>query len=473
MQTTHFDSIIIGAGQAGPALASRLTAAGQKVALIERKHLGGTCVNNGCMPTKTMVASAYAAHMARRAADFGVNITGNISIDMTAVKARKEKVVLTARGNIGVWLQNMKGLTLVRGHASFVDAHTVVVKGVGLANDAGSTDEQRLSADRFFINVGARASVPPLEGLVDVPFLTNSNIMDVESVPEHLLVLGGSYIGLEFAQVFRRLGAKVTVLEASPRLISREDEDVSTEVRNILGDEGIAFHLGIKNISAKIAAGGGVSVAFTGADGSLAQATGSQLLLALGRLPNTHDLNLEAAGVMVDGRGIVQVDDKLQTSQPHIWALGECNGKGAFTHTAYNDFEIVADNLLKGTSRSVNDRLVTYGLFIDPPLGRVGMTATEAKAQGRNILVGKRPMTRVGRAVEKGETKGFMKIVLDADSKEILGAAILGLSGDEAVHFVTSAMYAKSPYTVLQQTVAAHPTVAELIPTIVGEAKAV
>jgi pyruvate/2-oxoglutarate dehydrogenase complex dihydrolipoamide dehydrogenase (E3) component len=454
--TRKFDAIIIGAGQAGPSLAGRLTAAGQTVAMIERKFFGGTCVNTGCKPTKTMVASAYAMFMARRAADYGFS-AGDIKADMKAVKARKDKVTLDSRAGVEGWLDAMERCTVFRGHATFVSPHEVSVNG------------ETLSADRIFINVGGRASVPPMPGIDKVSYLTNSTVMEVDFLPEHLVVVGGSYIGLEFAQMFRRFGSKVTVIEKSPRLIAREDPDISDAVRQILEEEGVAFRLKAECISfAPQGNGLAVGVDCTSGDPAV---VGSHVLLAIGRVPNTEDLGLDKAGVASDERGYITVDDELRTSQKHIYALGDCNGRGAFTHTAYNDFEIVAANLLDGDSRRVSDRKTAYALYIDPPLGRAGMTEAEAKKSGRKILVGTRPMTKVGRAVERGETKGFMKIIADADTKELLGAALLGASGDEVVHGILDMMYAKAPYTVMQRMTPIHPTVSELLPTVLADMK--
>ena len=452
--TQHFDAIIVGAGQAGPPLAGRLTAAGQTVAVIERKLVGGTCVNYGCIPTKTLVASAHAAHLARRGADFGVG-TGEVAVDMAAVKARKDRISGGDREGVESWLEGMKGCTLIRGHARFEDPHTIRV------------GEQLLTADRIFLNVGGRAVAPDMPGLADVDYLTNVGILDLDTVPDHLVVIGGSYIALEFAQMFRRFGATVTVIEKGPRLTSREDEDVSAAIKDILEAEGIDVVVNTDNIQfAKQDSGFTV----TPRDGAEPIA-GSHLLVAVGRQPNTDDLGLDAAGVQTDGRGYIVVDDELRTTADHIWAMGDCNGRGAFTHTSYNDFEIVAANLLDDDPRRVSDRITTYALYIDPPLGRAGMTVEEVRRSGRKALVGKRPMTRVGRAVEKGETQGFMKVVVDADTEEILGAAILGVGGDEVVHSILDVMTAKLPYTAISRTMHIHPTVSELVPTMLQDLK--
>ncbi len=452
-----FDAIIIGAGQAGPPLAGRLTAAGQTVALIERKDFGGTCVNTGCMPTKTLVASAYAAHLARRATDYGLTLSGEVGVDMKRVKQRQQTVVQNARGNVETWLRGMPGMTVIQGHARFEGASIVRV------------GDELLTAPKIFLNVGGRANVPDMPGVGDIPYLTNVGMMQLDTLPQHLVIVGGSYIGLEFAQMFRRFGSQVTVVEMGPRLIGREDPEISDAIREILEAEGISVRLNAECISFA-PADDGVCVHVT-CEAGAPQVTGSHVLLAVGRKPNTDDLNLAAAGVEIDKRGYIVVDDQLRTSAPGIWAMGDCNGKGAFTHTAYNDFEIVAANLLDDDPRRVSDRIPCYGLFVDPPLGRVGVTEAEARATGRPLLIGQRPMARVGRAVEKAETQGFMKVVVDAETKQILGAAILGLNGDEAIHGMIDLMYAKAPYTVISRAVHIHPTVSELIPTMLQELK--
>jgi pyruvate/2-oxoglutarate dehydrogenase complex dihydrolipoamide dehydrogenase (E3) component len=455
MMATHFDAAIIGTGQAGPPLANRLTQAGMKVAVIEQAHFGGTCVNNGCMPTKTLVASAYAAHLVARAADYGIAIEGRIGMDMKKVKARKDAVSGNATRGIENWLKAMPNCTVLRSHGRFVSAGEIEVGA------------ERLTADKIFINVGGRALVPPIPGIEEVGYLTNESIMDIDYAPRHLVILGGSYIGLEFAQIYRRFGSEVTVIEAAPRLVPREDEDISTAIKEILEGEGIKFHLESKCTG--LSKRGDAIIARIETAGRSADVAGTDLLLAIGRKLNTDDLGLDKAGVHVDPRGYIVTDDYLRTSVPSIWALGDCNGRGAFTHTSYNDYEIVAANLLDKEQRRVTDRIMTYALFTDPPLGRIGMTEHEAREAGRPLLIGRRPMTRVGRAVEKGETLGFMKIVVDAETKKILGAAILGTGGDEAVQCITATMYAGAPYTTLSRAVLIHPTVSELIPTMLGE----
>jgi pyruvate/2-oxoglutarate dehydrogenase complex dihydrolipoamide dehydrogenase (E3) component len=452
--TEEFDAIIVGAGQAGPPLAGRLTEAGQRVAVIERQLVGGTCVNYGCIPTKTLVASAHAAHLARRGSEYGVS-TGEIAVDMAKVKARKDKVMLDDRDGLESWLEGMDGCTLVRGHARFEDPHTVRV------------DDRVLRAERIFLNVGGRAVVPDMPGLSDIDYMTNVGILELDTVPEHLVVIGGSYIALEFAQMYRRFGARVTVVEKGPRLTSREDDDVSAAIKDILEAEGIDVVLGADAIRFD-KRDKGFEVVHT--DGA-APIAGTHLLVAIGRSPNTDDLGLDKAGVETDARGFIVVDDQLRTNVDHIWAMGDCNGRGAFTHTSYNDFEIVAANLLDDDPRRVSDRITTYALYIDPPLGRAGMTADQVRKSGRKALEGKRPMTRVGRAVEKGETQGFMKVVVDAETEEILGAAILGVGGDEVVHAILDIMTAKKPYTAISRTMHIHPTVSELVPTLLQDLK--
>jgi pyruvate/2-oxoglutarate dehydrogenase complex dihydrolipoamide dehydrogenase (E3) component len=450
-----YDAIIIGTGQAGPALARRLVAADWKVAVIERKFFGGTCVNTGCTPTKALVASAYAAYLARRSADYGVTIGGPVGMDMKAVKARKDAISLPSRQGVERSLKQLKGCTVLEGHGHFVGPKHVQV------------GDEALTADKIFINVGGRAVIPPIRGLDQVSYLTNSSMMDVDFLPPHLIVLGGSYVGLEFAQTYRRFGSEVTVVELAPHLIAREDEDVSRAVAEILKDENIDVRL-----NSKVVAVGkhGNDIAVTiESGGAESRIVGSHLLLAIGRRPNTDDLGLDKAGVATDSRGYIEVDEELRTNVPGIWALGDCNGKGAFTHTSWNDFEIVAANLLDNEARRVSDRIAAYALYTDPPLGRAGMTEKEVRKTGRPALIATIAMEDVSRAFEKGETKGFMKILVDKETKQILGASLLGLSGDEAIHCILDIMYAKAPYTVLQRAMHIHPTVSEFIPTMLGD----
>jgi pyruvate/2-oxoglutarate dehydrogenase complex dihydrolipoamide dehydrogenase (E3) component len=450
----HFDAIIIGTGQAGPPLAKRLSAAGMSVAIIERNKFGGTCVNTGCIPTKTLIASAYAAHVARRGPEYGF-ANGNVQVDMKRVKARKDEVAGRSNKGVEQSLRELKLCTVIEGHARFQSSQAVVV------------NDEILEADKIFINVGGRASIPSLKGINDVPFLTNSSMMDVDFVPEHLVIVGGSYVGLEFAQMYRRFGSEVTIIEMGPRLIGREDEDVSQAVREILEAEGIQIRLSAKCTS--LAKSEGRITVGVECDDGPPELLGTHVLLAVGRTPNTSDLGLDRAGVETDQRGYIIVDDELKTSVPGIWGLGDCNGRGAFTHTAYNDYEIVADNLLNGDHRRVSDRIQAYALYIDPPLGRCGMTEAEIRKSGRTALMAKYPMSRVSRAFEKGETQGFMKICVDAETKQILGAAILGTGGDEVIHVLLDVMYAKAAYTVVQRAMHIHPTVAEYLPTVLSK----
>jgi len=453
--TQHFDAIVIGTGQSGPALAARLSREGLKTAIIERKLLGGTCVNVGCIPTKTLVASAKVAYAVRQAQDFGVVVEGSIAVDMAQVKKRKDSIAGASNKGVTDWIESMKGVTLIHGHGKFVGPNEVEVNG------------ETLQADKIFIDVGARARVPDITGLDEVDYLTNSSMMEIDFLPQHLIIIGGSYIGLEFAQMYRRFGAEVTVIEMSDRLIAREDEDVSEAVHDVLEGEGVNIRLNAECVTVGKSSDG-VTVGIS-CDEEPKKITGTHLLLAVGRVANTNDLGLDEAGIESDERGLIIVDDCLRTNVPGVWAMGEVNGRGAFTHTSYNDYEIVAANLFDDDPRRVTDRILCYGLFIDPPLGRVGLTEREAKASGRNVLVGKRMMTRVARAREFGETRGFIKVLVDADSEEILGAVILGLNGDEAIHCLLDVMYAKMPYTVISRAVHIHPTVAELIPTVLQE----
>ena len=453
----QYDAIIIGTGQAGPSLAARLSREGQQVAIIERQRMGGTCVNVGCIPTKALVASARAAHMARRGADFGVRVTGPVEVDLPAVKARMQRIAGESEAGLTSWLSNLEGVRLLRGHARFLDRQTVQVDG------------ETLRTDRIFLNLGARALVPDLPGLDQVDFLTNVSMMELDQLPEHLIIVGGSYIGLEFGQIYRRFGSQVTVIERGSRLIGRDDPDVSQTIQEVLEKEGVQFRLNADCLGVR-REGNGVAVQVA-CDREPREVIGSHLLLAVGREPNTDALDLERAGVQTDARGFIPVDEQLRTEVPGIWALGDCNGRGAFTHTSYNDFEIVAANLFDADPRKVSDRILCYGLFTDPPLGRIGMTEQQALDSGRRVLIGKRLMKHVGRAKERSETDGFIKILVDADSQEILGAAILGINGDEVVHSLLDVMYAKAPYTVISRAVHIHPTVSELVPTTLQNLK--
>ncbi|NCF28536.1 MAG: FAD-containing oxidoreductase [Gammaproteobacteria bacterium] len=452
-----FDAIVIGTGQSGPALAARLTKEGMKTAVIERKLFGGTCVNVGCIPTKALVASARAAHMARRGADFGVAIAGPVEVDMKKVKARKDAIVRQSNEGVTNWLKNMQNCTVFHGHGRFESAHSVRV------------DDALLEAEKVFINVGARPFVPDMAGISDVDYLTSSSIMEMDFLPEHLIIIGGSYIGLEFAQMYRRFGSRVTVVEMGDRLIARDDEDVSAAVKEILEDEGIEIRLNAQCLSVSGHAQG-VAVQVE-CDSGAPEIVGSHILLAVGRRPNTHDLGLEEAGITMDARSFIVVDEQLRTNVPGVWATGDVNGRGAFTHTSYNDYEIVVANLFDNDPRKLSDRITAYGLYVDPPLGRVGMTENEVRATGRKALVGKMMMARVGRARERSETQGFMKVLIDAESKKILGAALLGIGGDEVVHSILDIMYTGAPYTTIQRAMPIHPTVSELIPTMLGDLK--
>jgi len=453
----EYDAIVIGTGQSGPALAHRLTGAGMRVAIVERHRFGGTCINTGCTPTKTLVASAYVAHLARRAAEFGVMVGGPVTVDMKKVKARKDYVSgLSAKG-VERSLRNDPKVTVYQGHARFVSSREASVGG------------ETLSAPRIFINVGGRAFVPDIPGLDQVDYFTNSTMLDVDFVPPHLVIVGGSYIGLELAQIYRRFGAEVTVVEMAPRLIAREDEDVSNAVAQILRGEGIDIRLSVHGL--KVAKRGKEIAVSLDSESGRTEVVGSHILMAVGRRPNTDDLGLDKAGVATDTRGFIQVDDQLRTTVPGIWAMGDCNGKGAFTHTSWNDFEIVAANLLDNDPRRVSDRILAYNLYTDPPLGRVGMTEAEVRKSGKPALMATYAMEDVSRAFEKGETLGFMKILVDRDSRQILGASILGVGGDEVIHAVIDLMYAKAPYTVMQRAVHIHPTVSELLPTMLGDLK--
>jgi pyruvate/2-oxoglutarate dehydrogenase complex dihydrolipoamide dehydrogenase (E3) component len=454
---SNYDAIIIGTGQSGPALARRLVAAGRKVAIIERKLFGGTCVNTGCTPTKTLAASAYVAHVARCAGFYGVRVEGSINVDMKAVKARKDAVVAVFRNGVERSLKTLRGCDVYEGHGRFVAEKKVAVNG------------SELTADQIFINVGARAAIPPIPGLDQVSYLTNSSMMDIDFLPAHLVILGGSYVGLEFAQTYRRFGSEVTVIQRGPRLIGREDPDVSQAVADFLKDEGIDVRVD-SNLVGVEKQGNAIAVKIESA-GKVSQIVGTHLLIATGRRPNTGDLGLDRAGIATDARGYIQVDDQLRTSISGVWAMGDCNGRGAFTHTSWNDFEIVAANLLDHDRRRVSDRITAYALYTDPPLGRAGMTEAEVRRMGKSALISTLAMKDVMRASERGETKGFMKILVDRDDKQILGASFLGLEGDEVIHCVLDVMYAKAPYTVIERAMHIHPTVSEFIPTMLDNLK--
>jgi pyruvate/2-oxoglutarate dehydrogenase complex dihydrolipoamide dehydrogenase (E3) component len=452
-----YDAIVIGTGQSGPSLATRLADAGKKTAIVERKRFGGTCINTGCIPTKTLIASARVAHLSRRAGEYGVVIDGNVSVDMPRVKARKDAVVKEFSDGLAKRLKNTSNLTVIQGHARFDGPHTVVVNG------------EVLEADWIFINVGARALIPDIPGLADAGYLTNSSMMDVDFLPEHLVILGGSYVALEFAQMYRRFGSEVTVIEAGPRVIGREDEETSAEVRRILEAEDIRIMVSAQAQSVT-KRDDGISLSVN-ADNATQEIRGSHLLVAVGRKPNTGDLGLDKAGIRTGMHGYIEVDDQLRTNVPGVWALGDVNGRGAFTHTSYNDYEIVAANLLDHENRKVTDRIQAYALYTDPPLGRAGMSEQEVRASGRKALFATLPMRRPHRARARGETQGFMSVLVDAETSKILGAAILGIEGDEVIHSVLDVMYAGAPYTVVQRAVHIHPTVSEFLPVLLGDLK--
>ncbi len=454
MPSEDFDAIVIGAGQAGPALAARCSKQGLHTAVIERGHFGGTCVNVGCIPTKTMVASARAIHIARRGAEFGFS-AGEVQVDMLRIKARKDAIVAQSRSGVTQWLQGLAHTEVIVGDAVFAGAGTIQV------------GDRQLRAPRIFLNVGARAARPEIQGIDTVPTLDNTSIMELAAVPEHLVIIGGSYIGLEFAQMMRRYGARVTVLERAAKLLPREDDDVAQGIRDILQAEGIAFQLGAECMSLAPDGRGIIAGALCGADAQSILA--SHVLLATGRRPNTDTLQLDKAGIDVDPRGYIVVDDQCRTSADGVWAVGDCNGRGAFTHTSWNDHEIVVANLFDADPRRLSDRIPCYALFIDPALGRVGMSEQEVRASGRKALIATMAMQRVGRARESGETQGFMKVLVDADSERILGAAILGMNGDEVVHGLLDLMAADRPYTVISRGVHIHPTVSELLPTLLQQ----
>lgn len=457
----QFDDVIVGVGQAGPSLASRLAKAGRKIAVVERKLFGGTCVNTGCTPTKTMIASAEVAQRARDAARYGVHVSGDVKVSLAEVKKRADEIVMKSRNGLESMLTSLENCTVLRGTATFISDHKMRI--------SGKDGDQEIEAERFFLNVGGRAAVPDMPGVKEVPFLTNTSLLQLETLPEHLIVVGGGYIGLEFAQMFHRFGSKVSVVEMGPRLASHEDPDVSDAIAELFRKEGIDLRLDAKCIAFSHS-DKHVCVHMECAEGD-PEVVGSHILLAVGRVPNTDDLGLQAAGVETDKRGFITVNDELQSSAPHIWALGDCNGRGAFTHTSYNDYEIVAANLLDGEHRRVSDRIQCHALYTDPPLAQVGMNETEVRKSGKKALIATRPMTKVSRAVEKGESFGFMKALVDAETKQILGASIFGTGGDEVIHSILDLMYAKAPYTTLTHAVHIHPTVSELIPTMLGDLK--
>ena len=453
LTSLHYDAIIIGTGQAGVPLAGRLAAAGYQTAIIEKSHFGGTCVNTGCTPTKAYVASARRAYAARTAGELGVTIGGDVRVELLKVKARKDRIVRGSREGIARKFEQTDGLTVYRGEAVFTGPRQVAVNG------------ETLSAERVFLNVGARPRIP--EGLAELDYLTNASILELTEIPEHLLVVGGSYVGLEFAQMFRRFGSTVTIVERSDRLIDKEDEDISAAVLSIMQNSAIEVRLGAECISGSRQEGK-ILLNLDCSEGP-SSIVGSHLLLATGRQPNTDRLNSAKAGIELDKHGYIQVNDRLETSAEGVWALGDCNGEGAFTHTAFNDFEIVAANLLDDGDRKVSDRHVCYALYIDPPLGRVGKTEAQARSAGIDYAVASLDMKEVSRAQEMGETQGKMKVLIDKKDRTVIGAAILGIRGDEIVHEFIDLMYAGAPYTVVRDSVPIHPTVSELIPTMLKQ----
>ena len=451
-----YDAVIIGTGQSGPYLAKSLCQNGYRVAIIEQARFGGTCLNYGCTPTKTLVANAKIVHSIRQAKIFGINID-QFQIDYKVIKERKDALVKDATDWVKNSLESTKGCTVLEGHASFEGPHRIKV------------GKQLLEGNQIFINVGARANIPQIPGLQKIPYLTNVSLLDLDYIPEHLLIMGGGYIGLEFAQIFRRFGSRVSVIQRNPFVMPKEDQDVSNTIKDILEREGIEFYTNVTESKILPESREGSILIQLVQNGKDHTVSGTHLLIATGRIPNTDTLDLNKAGIEVDERGYIKVDDQLHTSQPHIWALGDCNGKGAFTHTSYNDFEIVKANLLENGSRKVSDRISIYALFTDPPLGRVGVTEKDAGHLYEDILVAKLPMTSVARAREKGETEGFLKIVVDGKTKQILGAAFLGTTCDEVVQLIAVIMSAKVPYTVIERTVLIHPTVSEILPTLLSK----
>lgn len=445
-----YDAIIIGTGQAGPALAGKHLSNDLKVAVIEKGHYGGACVNYGCTPTKAYVASARRAYVAKNSRDLGVSVDGNVRVDLKRIKRRKDKIVQDSRDGLKDFLEDTDGLTVYNGKGVFTGPHTVEVNG------------EELEADRIFINVGGRPRIP--DGFEEVDYLTNRSILELDEIPEHLVIVGGGYVGLEFGQMFRRFGSEVTIIEKNAQLLSKEDDEICRSMQEILKNEGINIRLNAECISGE-PAGNGVKVNLDCAEGP-PELEGSHLLLAVGRVPNTDGLGLEKAGVETDERGFIKVNDSLQTSVDHIWAMGDCNGEGAFTHTAYNDYQIVASQLFGDGSRKLSDRYLCYAAFIDPALGRVGMNEKMVKEKGIKAKVATRPMSRIARAKEMGETQGLLKILIDADTDKVLGASFLGAGADEYIHTIIDLMYADAPYTVIRDAVHIHPTVSELIPTM-------
>lgn len=457
----HFDAVVIGTGQGGSPLAVRLAQSGKRTAVIERHLFGGTCVNVGCTPTKTYVASARAAHVARTASKYGVDIGGEITIDMARVKARKDEVIGASRDGIEKWLRGTPNMTVFKGHGRFTGPHALSIE-----DDDGAT--QDIHADMIFINTGTRATVPRIDGLDGVSYLTNSTILELTEVPEHLVIVGASYIALEFGQMFRRFGSRVTLLVRGDRILTREDADIARAMQEVLQREGVEFRFGAQAGRVERIEGSPDRLRISLDDEPI---DASHLLFATGRTPNTDDLGLDRAGIALNRHGLIDVDGQLRTNVDGVWAIGDVNGRGAFTHTSWNDYEIVAANVIDGESRSVDTRIMTYAVFVDPPFARVGMSEEDVRKDGREALIATMPMTRVGRARERGETDGFMKALVDANTKRILGAAIYGIEGDEVIHTFVDIMNADAPYTTLQRAMHVHPTVSELVPTLLGDLK--
>lgn len=450
-----FDAIIIGTGQAGPSLAASLAKNGYKTAIIEKGHLGGTCVNVGCTPTKAYVASARRAFAARNSEDHGVILQGDLKIDLKRIKQRKDKLVQDSRSGLEKMFADAENLTLIRGKAAFVDEYTVDV------------NNEKYTADKFYINVGGRPRIP--EDFKAIDYLTNESILELEEIPEHLVIIGGGYIGLEFGQMFRRFGSKVTIMEKGNQLLQREDDDIAEEIATILKDSGIEVKLDSDCLSAE-KADTGISVKYN-CHNRIEKIKASHVLIATGRIPNTDDLGLENTEVKLDERGFIKVNNELQTSVDNIWALGDCNGEGAFTHTAYNDFQIVNSHLFEERKRSLSDRFTCYAAFIDPPLARVGLNENDIKKQGLKARIATRLMSKIARAKEKGETAGKLKIFIENDTNKILGATFLGAGADEYIHTMIDQMYSGASYEVIRDAIHIHPTVSELLPTMLENLK--
>ncbi|HEX7933163.1 MAG TPA: FAD-containing oxidoreductase [Paraburkholderia sp.] len=460
----HFDAVVIGTGQGGAPLAVRLGESGRRTAVVERAAFGGTCVNVGCTPTKAYVASARAAHVARHAARLGVLVTGTVNVDLSAVKARKDKIIGQSRDGVEKWLRGTENVTVFNGHARFTGPKTLAVSGPD-----GSVLHE-LAADEIFLNTGARAVVPPLQGIERIRYHTNSSLLEITELPSRLVIVGGSYVALEFAQVFRRFGCEVTVLVRGERVLTREDADLAESVQNVLAREGVEFRFGVQpsRVEPHPHRENEVCIGF---EQNVPALEASHLLFATGREPNTDDLGLAAAGIETDRHGAIPVDGQLRTNVPGVWAIGDINGRGAFTHTSYDDYRIVAANLLDGGARTVDTRIMAYAVFVDPPLARVGLSEDDVRKSGRDALIATLPMSRVGRARERGETDGFMKVLVDARSQQILGAAIHGIEGDEAIHTFIDIMTAGAPYPTLQYAMHVHPTIGELVPTLLDGLK--